>query len=63
MSFIKESMYCEGNVNNPKDRNSGLQDVLEFDPVIILIILFSSWKILLLSAVPPQKAILYSITE
>jgi hypothetical protein len=56
-------MYCEGNVNISKDQNSGLQDVLEFDPVIILSILFCSWKTLLLSAVPPQKAISYSITE
>jgi hypothetical protein len=56
-------MHCEGNVNIAKDQNSGLQDVLEFDLVIILIILFCSWKTLLLSAAPPQKAIPYSITE
>jgi hypothetical protein len=56
-------MFCEGNVNISKDRNIGLQDVLEFDPVIILIIVFCSWKTLLLSAVPPQKAIPYSIIE
>jgi hypothetical protein len=56
-------MYCEGNVNISKDQNSGLQDVVEFDPVIILIILFCSWKTLLLLAAPPQKVIPYSITE
>jgi hypothetical protein len=28
-------VYCEGNVNISCDRNSGLQEVLDSDPVVI----------------------------
>ena len=36
-NFIKDSMYCKGNANISHDWNSGLQEVLNSVPVIILI--------------------------
>jgi hypothetical protein len=36
-NFIKDSIYCEGNVLIFSDWNNGFQDVLDSDPVIILI--------------------------
>ena len=41
-NLIKNSTYCEGNVVIPTDWNNGLQDILELDPVMILIIFFCS---------------------
>ena len=46
---MKNSMYCEGNVNISNDWKSGLQEVLDSNPVIILIIFFSNWKLILIS--------------
>jgi hypothetical protein len=41
-NLIKNSMYCESNVSISNDWKSGLQEVLDSDPVLFLIIFFSS---------------------
>jgi hypothetical protein len=48
-------MYCKGNVSLSNDWNGGLQEVLDSDPVIILIIFYCNWKTLLLYVELPQK--------
>ena len=48
-NLIEESMYWEVRVNISNFWNNVLHEILEVDPVIILIILFCCWKILLLS--------------
>jgi len=42
-------MYCDSNVSISYDRKNGLQEVLDSDPVIMLIISFSSQKTILIS--------------
>jgi len=55
-------MYWEVRVNICNFLNNVLREILEVDPVIILIILFCFWKILLLSTESPQNMIPYYIT-
>jgi hypothetical protein len=54
-NLIKESMYWEVRVNISNFCNNVLNEILEVNPVIILIILFCCWKILLLSTESPQN--------
>jgi len=56
-NFIKDRIYWEVIVNIPNYWNSGLQEVLGLEPVIIHTIFFWAKNILLLSEEFPQKMI------
>jgi len=56
-NFIKDRIYWEVIVSIPNDWNSGLQEVLSLEPVIILTIFFWAKNILLLSEEFSQKII------
>ena len=60
--LIRDSMYCEDKVNDSNLWNKGLHDVLELEPIIVLIILFCNRKTFLLSIEIPQNIIPYFIT-
>jgi hypothetical protein len=55
-------MYWEARVSISDFLNNILREILKVDPVIILIILVCSWKILLLYTESPQNIIPYYIT-
>jgi hypothetical protein len=60
-NLIKRSMYLEVRVNISNFQNDVLHEILEVDPVIILIIPFCCWKIRFLSTETRQNIIAYSI--
>jgi hypothetical protein len=58
-----QRMYCGGNCNIFKFLNKSLQEFLFLLTVIVLIALFCSLKILVLSVEFPQNIITYDIAE
>ena len=61
--FITDSTYWDGMVNIFNILNKGLREVLDVDPVMILLIFFCYWDTFLLTGDFPQNMIPYSIME
>jgi hypothetical protein len=61
-NLIEESMYWEVRISISNFWNNVLHEILEVDPVIILIIVYWCWKFLFLSTETPQNMIPNSIT-
>ena len=61
--FITDSIYWDGMVNVFNILNKDLHEVLDVDPVMILLIFFGYWNTSLLTGKFPQNMILHSIME
>ena len=61
--LIKDSIYSDGIVNIYNVLNKGLHEILDVDPLMILIIFFCNWNTFLLTGEFPQNMIPYPIME
>ena len=62
-NLIRDSIYCEDQVNNSNLSSKSLHDILENEPIVTLSIVFPCKKIFFLLSSSPNDAIFhYSIT-